>query len=68
MSSYEPLLLEQTSSKNGFDSFLESAQLCYLLHINPSEYPEPNVADAMPLHYSSCKVTSPLLLGKIEKR
>ena len=49
MSSYEPLCLEQTSSNNGFYSFLESIQLCYLLHLNPSAYPEPDLTDAMPL-------------------
>jgi len=53
MSSYEPLRLEQTLSKNGFDSILESALLCYLLHLNPLVYPEPDVADAMPLGQGS---------------
>jgi len=49
MSSYEPFRLEQTLSKNGFDSFLESALLCYLLHLSPSVYPKPGLADAMSL-------------------
>jgi len=48
MSSYEPLRIEQTLSNIGFDSFLETTYLFYLLHLNPSVYPEPDLAEAMP--------------------